>query len=148
MDETEGLFKDVGLSLEREIKIEQGFASLLTFADNFEEANHIMEDYKVFVENSVHGRTPAMIITCLDSVDYNCSGANIDNTIVTAAVQDLFPILYKKIGLGKEQVTMKQIQELAKSVNRKMNNEYLHDESKIELAKALFKLCALINAKN
>jgi hypothetical protein len=146
MNNTENPFESVGLSLEQEIEKEKQFATQLILADNANEANHIMEDYKVFVENSVHGRTPEMILTCLECADYN--GANIDNTIVIATVQDLFPILYRNIGLEKEQVTIEQLQKLAKNVDKKMNNEYLHNISKIELAKALFKLCALVNGKN
>lgn len=148
MDNIENPFENVSLSLEQEIKKEKEFASLLTFADGAHEANHIMEEYKVFVENSIHGRTPEMIVTCLDSVDYNCSGANIDNTIVIAAVQDLFPILYKNIALEKEEITVEKLKKLATSVDKKMNNEHLHHISKIKLAKALFKLCALVNGRN
>jgi hypothetical protein len=147
MNTENNIFENIGLSLKQEEEKEKEYCAQLTFANSPEEANRVIEDYKDLAENSLHGRTSEMINNCLDTVDYRCSGGNIGNTIVIGAIKDLFPVLYKNIGLEKEIVSVKQLQDLTQCVNRKMYNESLHDISKIELAKSLFKLCALINGK-
>ena len=134
---------DIGLSIKQEVSKQKEFGEQIFWAESPAEAEVIIEDYKVFVENSTHNREPLMIASCLDSVEQRCTGSEIDSTFATEISGNLFPILYKKIAF-REEISTEHFKKLGTSILKCLDNEYLDTTSKDRLERAFNILCLFL----
>ncbi len=141
MEKRENPFEELGLSLKQEIEKEDSLSTLLLVADNQEDANSIIVELKELAESSKHGRVLPKIQKCVNVLAQPVRNVRNDDTIVIATTEDLFPLLYRDVYTGKEKVGVDDLKATAKIFDRAIEQDFLHDGSKILLSKALFKLC-------
>ncbi len=138
-------FENTPLNLDEEIKLEGELSMQLLFADTAADASEIMEEIAEIAENSPNGRTLAKIEDCINTLNLNCSGGNISDIILNSISTRLLPIFYSNIIEGNEQISLEDIERLAKNLDPIMGNTSINTVGKVQIAKNVFKLFTILN---
>lgn len=104
------------MDLTKEFELEKQIQRNLINATSEEEVQEEIQKLVSLERNSTSGRAVNKIQDCMGVLNWGCTDSKVSNEIAYSIAQNLYPELYRNIALEKETVSLKDLKEMAFSL--------------------------------